>query len=92
MGPAIETFLQVFFIVLVVLGGFVFATRFLWRRVWLFLRRWYQRDLELEREAERQKQHRVTAEKELKVYLHDEGAAPTQEKEERETPRKDVAR
>src|SRR5690242_17202095 len=75
MGPALETFLTVFLIILVALALLGALTRPFWKRCTRFFVRWYESDMRAEQERRREQQQRKQAEQELRQFCHDEDVA-----------------
>ena len=70
MGPALETFLTVVFIVVLAVGAMAYLGRPVWHRVWLFLKGWYQADQMREEALRQQAEYRKEAEKEVDTTIY----------------------
>ena len=70
MGPALETFLTVVFIVVLGVGALAYLGRPVWHRVWRFLKGWYQADEMREEALRRQAEFRKEAEKEVDTTIY----------------------
>ena len=65
MGPALETFLTLIGIALLLLGAAALFLRPVWPRIVRYFRAWYERDMRMEEEMKRQEQCRRQAEAEV---------------------------
>ena len=68
-GPAVETFLGIIFLILLILGAIGWFLRPTFPRFSRFLKNWYERDILIEAEQKRQAEHRKTAEKEIADWV-----------------------
>jgi len=89
VGPALETFLTVFVLGLLIAVALAFVTRPLWRRFFCALKIWYERDRERETEQKHQVERRREAEKEVTAWCAPEPDAATEERPARRGVRKD---
>jgi hypothetical protein len=64
-GPAAETFLTIVLIAAVVLGALAYLGRPVWRRIWLFLKGWYEADRLHEENLKQQAAFRAQAAREI---------------------------
>lgn len=72
IGPALETFLTLIGLVLLVIIGIGLLTRPFWKRMVQFFRRWYERDLRLEQQQREEAECRRKAQQEIGAYCHDD--------------------